>query len=58
MHLNDTGQYAVLWLSTHGGTSPATAYAFFHVKVQALNFAHRVGGDLYIKQANGELKRA
>lgn len=57
MHLNDTGQWAVMWLNTHAGTA-RSAWALFQTKDEALVFRNTRGGELYVKHSDGSLKRA
>lgn len=56
MHLNDLGPWAVLWLDKTGDCV-SSAFAFFTTRTAALRFCVFRGGELYVKQSDGSLKR-
>ena len=56
MHLNDLGSWAVVWITR---TKPTTiAVTFFSNRDHAVAYRDLKGGELYLKQSDGSLKRA
>lgn len=56
MHLNDVGNWTVLWLNKNGlKHGQASAFAFFTTRDQAQAFVSEVGGVLYLRSGDGKL---
>lgn len=58
MNLSDLGGFAVLWLNKNGlNHGQNSAFAFFHTRPEAIAFMTQVGGELYLRHGDGQLKR-
>lgn len=57
MHLNDIGQWAVMWLDKWPGEPARSAWAFFTDRRLAVRFQSERGGELYTRAPDGSLKR-
>lgn len=55
MNLNDIGSWCVVWLTR---TSPTqVVHSFFADRKHAIEYRDQKGGELYLKQSDGSLKR-